>query len=222
MKNRVFFIKMTHFPFLYLLWASLVTQMVKNLLAEQETQVRSLGQENPLEKEMATHSSTLSWRIPCTEESGGLPFMESQTVGHNRANKCQASLVAQTVKHLTAMRETWVQSLGQENPLEKEMATHSSSLAWEIPWREEPGGLKRVGHAWMTDHQQHSCLKLQWAEKSRAKEAPWRETKVVVVLWPFEARMLCAVRAGGRNLWQLLWNQSERVTNQPSLQEFNP
>ena len=86
MKNRVFFIKMTHFPFLYLLWASLVTQMVKNLLAEQETQVRSLGQENPLEKEMATHSSTLSWRIPCTEESGGLPFMESQTVGHNRAN----------------------------------------------------------------------------------------------------------------------------------------
>ena len=86
MKNRVFFIKMTHFPFLYLLWASLVTQMVKNLLAEQETQVRSLGQENPLEKEMVTHSSTLSWRIPCTEESGGLPFMESQTVGHNRAN----------------------------------------------------------------------------------------------------------------------------------------
>ena len=63
----------------------------------------------------------------------------------NRANKCQASLVAQTVKHLTAMRETWVQSLGQENPLEKEMATHSSSLAWKIPWTEEPGGLQSMG-----------------------------------------------------------------------------
>ena len=46
-----------------------------------------------------------------------------------------ASLVAQMVKNLPAMRETWVQSLGQEDPLEKEMATHSSILAWRIPWR---------------------------------------------------------------------------------------
>ena len=55
------------------------------------------------------------------------------------------------VKHLPGMRETWVRSLGQEDPLEKEMATHSSTLAWRIPWREEPGrlqsmGLQRVGH----------------------------------------------------------------------------
>ena len=61
------------------------------------------------------------------------------------------SLVAQMVKHLPAMPDTWVQSLGWENPLEKEMATHSSILAWEIPWTEEPGGLQsmglqRVGH----------------------------------------------------------------------------
>ena len=49
-----------------------VAQMVKNLLAVQETQVRSLGQEAPLQKEMATHSSILAWRIPWTEESGGL------------------------------------------------------------------------------------------------------------------------------------------------------
>ena len=55
------------------------------------------------------------------------------------------SLVAQRVKHLPAMRETWVQSLGQEDPLEKEVATHSSTLAWKIPWMEEPGG-QRVGH----------------------------------------------------------------------------
>ena len=54
-------------------------------------------------------------------------------------------LVAQTVKNLPAMRETRVQSLGQEDPLEKGMATHSSVLSWEIPWTEEPGGLQFVG-----------------------------------------------------------------------------
>ena len=52
-----------------------------------------------------------------------------------------ASLGAQTVKNLPAMWESQVQFLGQEDPLEKEMATHSSILAWEIPWTEEPGGL---------------------------------------------------------------------------------
>ena len=62
-----------------------------------------------------------------------------------------ASLVAQTVKHLPAMWETWVQSLGREDPLEKEMATHSSILAWKIPWMDEPCRLQslrsqRVGH----------------------------------------------------------------------------
>ena len=58
--------------------------------------------------------------------------------------------MAQTVKRLPTMRETWVQSLGWEDPLEKEMATHSSTLAWKIPWIEDPGrlqsmGLQRVG-----------------------------------------------------------------------------
>ena len=56
-----------------------------------------------------------------------------------------ASLVAQRLKRLPAMQETWVQSLGQEDPLEKEMATHSSILAWKIPWTEEPGGLQSMG-----------------------------------------------------------------------------
>ena len=60
-------------------------------------------------------------------------------------------LVAQRLKRLPAMRETQVRSLGQEDPLEKEMATHSRILAWRIPWTEEPGGLQamglqRVGH----------------------------------------------------------------------------
>ena len=61
------------------------------------------------------------------------------------------SLVAQMVKHLPTIQETWVQYLGQEDLLEKEMATHSSLHAWKIPWMEEPGGLQsmgsqRVGH----------------------------------------------------------------------------
>ena len=61
------------------------------------------------------------------------------------------SLVAQIVKRLPTMRETWVQFLGQEDLLEKEKATHSSILAWKIPWTVEPGrlqsrGLQRVGH----------------------------------------------------------------------------
>ena len=51
------------------------------------------------------------------------------------------SLVAQMVKHLPVMRETWVLSLGQEDPVEKEMATYSSTLAWKTPWMEEPGRL---------------------------------------------------------------------------------
>ena len=50
------------------------------------------------------------------------------------------------VKSLPAVRETWVQSLGQEDPLERGMAIHSSTLAWRIPWTEEPGGLQSVGH----------------------------------------------------------------------------
>ena len=57
--------------------------MVKNLPAMWETQVQSLGQEDPLEKTMATHSSILAWRIPWTEEPGGLQSMGSQRLGHN-------------------------------------------------------------------------------------------------------------------------------------------
>ena len=56
-----------------------------------------------------------------------------------------ASLVAQTVKRLPARQETRVRSLGREDPLEKEMATHSSSLAWKIPWTEESGRLQFIG-----------------------------------------------------------------------------
>ena len=63
--------------------ASFVAQMVKNLPAMQETRVRSLGQEDPLEKGMATHCNILAWRIPWTEEPGGIQFMGSQRDGHD-------------------------------------------------------------------------------------------------------------------------------------------
>ena len=64
-------------------WGFLVAQMVKNLPATQETQVQFLVQEDPLKKGMATHSSTLAWRIPWTEEPDGLQSVGSQRVRHN-------------------------------------------------------------------------------------------------------------------------------------------
>ena len=95
-----------------------------------------------------------------TGRPGVLQFMGLQRVGHDWATELNreyfwASLVAQMVKRRPAVWETWVQSLGQEDSLEKEMATHSSTLAWKIPWTEEPGGLQsmgsqRVRHDWAT------------------------------------------------------------------------
>ena len=80
--------------------------------------------------------------------------------GHVKSNPIcefgtQSSLMAQTVKHLSTMWETWVWSLGQEDPLEKEMATHSSTIACKIPLMEEPGRLQSMGsqrlrHNWAT------------------------------------------------------------------------
>ena len=80
-------------------------------------------------------------KLPTHPPSGKIPYKLM----------CWVSLVAQKVKNLPAMQETWVQSLGREDPLEKGMATHSSILAWRIPWTKEPGGLQfmglqRVGH----------------------------------------------------------------------------
>ena len=76
------------------------------------------------------------------QESGGKPLGQP---GMTQIKAPMASLVAQIVKRLPAMWETRVRSLGWENPLEKEMATHSSILAWEIPWTEEPGELQPMG-----------------------------------------------------------------------------
>ena len=72
-----------------------------------------------------------------------------------------ASPIGQSVKNLPAVQETRVGSLGQDGPLEKEMATHFSILAWKIPWIEEPGGpqsmgLQIVGHNWRTNTSLHA------------------------------------------------------------------
>ena len=142
----------------------------------QETQVWSLGQEDRPEEETAIHSSILAWKIPWTEEPA-----KSQTqlkwLGTHREKllpilafawttseslyrlsysyKLMNSLVTQMVKNMPAVWETWVWSLGQEDSLKKGMATHSSILAWRIPWTEEPGGplsmgSHRVGYDWVT------------------------------------------------------------------------
>ena len=114
----------------------------------QETWVQSLGQEDPLEEGMATHSSILAWRIPWTEEPSRLQSIGSQRVGWLKQLNMNAciyviySLVAQMIKNPPAMLETWVRSLDWEDPLEEGIATHSSMLAWRIPWTEEPGRLQ--------------------------------------------------------------------------------
>ena len=67
-------------------------------------------------------------------------------------NVVWASLVAQTVENLSAVPETWIQSLGWKDALEKGMAAHSSILAWRIPWTEEPGGLQSLGSQRVEHH----------------------------------------------------------------------
>ena len=71
----------------------------------------------------------------------------------------------QKVKHLPETRENWVRSLGQEDPLEKEMATHSSTLAWKIPWMEEPGRLQSMVHKeWDTTEAPSLSLSMYWMD----------------------------------------------------------
>ena len=173
--------------------ASLMAQKVKCLPAMRETRVRSLGQEDPLEKEMATHSSILPWKIPSMEEPDGLQSMGSWRVGHDWATSLcfflshgldNSEKVTKQVKNYVTFptcfciiqstlyfKDLW--STGPQlttvrlsqtrlsdftftfhfHALEKEMATHSSVLAWRIPGMAEPGGLPstgshRVGHNW--------------------------------------------------------------------------
>ena len=89
---------------------------------------------------MATHSSILVWEIPWTEEHGGLPSIGLQRVGYNLATKQQQMLIFQV---LHKEKSSFI--MVQDEKLEKAMAPHSSTLAWKIPWTEEPGRLQSVG-----------------------------------------------------------------------------
>ena len=134
---------------LVLVLISLVFQMVKPLPAMRETWVQSLGQEDPLEKGIAITPVLLPGKSHGQRSLVGYsPW--SCRVGHDWVISLHwyeaITLVAQRLKCLLAMQETLVRSLGWEDPLEKEMATHSSILAWRIPWMEEPGGLQSTGH----------------------------------------------------------------------------
>ena len=120
--------------------------MIKNPPANAEDTGLILGLEDPLEKEVATHSSILVWEIPWTEEHGGLPSIGLQRVGYNLATKQQQMLIFQV---LHKEKSSFI--MVQDEKLEKAMAPHSSTLAWKIPWTEETCGLQsmgsqRVGH----------------------------------------------------------------------------
>ena len=106
-------------------------------------------------KHTVLHSSGDIWFLYCVLKSA-VEILFIFNLNHSfTIVTVSASLVAQRLKRLPAMRETRARSLSLEDPLEKEMATHSSTLAWKIPWTEEPGrlqsvGSQRVGHDWGT------------------------------------------------------------------------
>ena len=119
------------------------TTRLQNTMGPQMGKLRKMG---PFKK--------ISLSAVCLSETTRTP-LTTPCVKHT-------SLVAQTVNGPPALWESWVRSLGWEDPLEEEMATHSSTLAWRIPWTEEPGrlqsmGLQRVRHDWVTNSLFHLC-----------------------------------------------------------------
>ena len=120
-----------------------------------------VGQQISLGIQVWSRKRKQSWRRRKKKEK------KQQQLIYWLLNTLITSLVAQTVKRLSTVRETWVWFLGREDPLEKEMATHSSILAWRTPWTEEPGGLQsmgsqRVGHDWATTHLSDSYWAPNW------------------------------------------------------------
>ena len=143
-----------------------VAQMVKNLPAVQKTRVRSLGQENPLEKAIAIHSSNLAWRIPWTEKPGRLQSMGLQRVGHdwvNNTHKHTHTLDMVFLGRLSGKEPVcqcrrcgfnpWVRNIlsrrkWQPIPVFLPAKSHAQkNLEGYSPW-----GCKRVGHDWATEH----------------------------------------------------------------------
>ena len=106
----------------------------------------------PVEVKVCENSLKVNWHSLFKGPTGKLvkklciqTLHPSNSTFRNLPCRYTGALVAQTVKHLPAMRETQVQFLGREDPLEKEMAIHSSTLAWKIPWMEEPDRLQSMG-----------------------------------------------------------------------------
>ena len=126
--------------------------------------LQSMGSHSVGQDWVTEQQQIVIWRL-LWSGSGGLPLV--------------ASLVTQTVKNLPAMKETWVHYLGWENPLEKEVATHSSILAWIIPWTEELGrlqsmGWQRVGHDWMTNSSSEGLMQAKdWLVLTGLPPATW-------------------------------------------------
>ena len=162
-----------------------MAQLVKNLPAMQETWVWSLRWEDPLEKGI----SPVFW----PGEFRGL----YRPWGHKKSDTTErlslslslwAFLGDQMVKHLPATWETWVRSLGWGDPLEKEMATQSSILAWKIPWTEDPSRLqsirsKRVGHDWTTSLSLNHWYLWIWScvEMISLQMFIWGDTELVLL-----------------------------------------
>ena len=140
--------------------ASQVALVVKESACNARDLGWSLDQEDPLEKETATTPVFLPGelhrqrRLVSYSPWGHKESDMTEKLTLSLSNTNWASLVTQMVKNQPAMQETWVWSLGREDPLEKGMVTHSSILAWRIPWTEESGrlesiGSKRVRHYWI-------------------------------------------------------------------------
>ena len=164
----------------------------------QEMRVRYLGREDPLEKEMVAHSSILAWRIPWMEKPVRLQSMGSQRVGHNWVTPFSLSLVVQMLKGLLTVQDTWARSLGWEDPLEKEMETHSSTLAWKILWTEEPGRLQslelqRVGNDWATSLSLffHFRFVIAFLPSSKCFLISWLQSPSAVILEPKKIKCHC-------------------------------
>ena len=121
---------------------------VNNPPVKQETQVRFLGWEDPLEKEIATHSSVLAWDIPWTEEPGGLQSTGLQRAGHDLVTKEQQQVGFPggsdgQESACSAGDPGSIPGLGISTG--EGESYHFSILAWRIPWTEEPGGLQSMG-----------------------------------------------------------------------------
>ena len=137
---------------------------------------------------------------------------------------CGASLVAQLVKNLPTMQETWVRSLAREDPLEEGMATHSSILSWKIPWTEEPGRLQSIG----SQKVMHDWASMQGSKKlgPRGKLWPlpvlvkfyWNTTLLIslYIVYGYFCRTMTEMTSCQRELmtnkaWNTLWSLTEKI-----------